>query len=255
MCSVQSIYQVCPACLPCPSCPSSPQPVIAPSGNSVGCSLQQILDGYDDLYEREALFRKQKFLCVTMMQDPNDAQVISEILFDVKPDLIIETGTNNGGSALYWAAHLSKFMENFRIVTMDVVTIDQIIAEIPSDDPRKNKLFQDHVVCILRSSTAAETIAEIEGHVSRASRVLVLLDSNHDYWHVLQEMDLYHKYVSKGSYMIVEDTKLDRLLKAPGPMKAAQDWIAANQHLDFVVDKGREYLYYTQHKNGFLKKL
>lgn len=86
---------------------------------------------------------------------------------------------------------------------------------------------------------------------------MVLLDSDHSKDHVLTEMNLYSKYVTRGSYMVVEDTALNghpiHPDTEPGPMEALEMFMKDNK--DFVIDKTREKFLMTWHPNGFLRKI
>ena len=81
--------------------------------------MDTILYGYDLAFEGMQLWRRTKWLGVSMQQDPNDAQMIQEMLWRVKPDVLIELGTNTGGGALYFASIMSLMSPHGRVITID----------------------------------------------------------------------------------------------------------------------------------------
>ena len=81
--------------------------------------MDAIIYGYDLAFERMQMWRKMKWLGVSMQQDPNDALVIQEMLWRVKPDVLIELGTNTGGGALYFASIMSLMSPRGRVITID----------------------------------------------------------------------------------------------------------------------------------------
>jgi len=165
------------------------------------------------------------------------------MIYEIKPDLIIETGTFKGGSALYYA-NLFDLIGKGRVVTIDVEFREQRIKH-----PRIRYVFS--------SSTDELIKGVLDEETKSAKTVLVLLDSDHSRDHVLAEMNLYSKYVTPGSYMVVEDTALNghpiHPNTEPGPMEALDIFMKDNK--DFVIDKSREKFLMTWHPNGFLRKL
>ena len=127
------------------------------------------------------------------------------------------------------------------------------------------RLFDQHVVRHVNSSVSEGVVRAVR-EAARASRVvMVILDSNHERSHVAQELALFAPLVTPGSYLIVEDTKMDRMMLGAdderdatswhGPAAATAAFLAAkgNAHR-FVVDRSIEKLWYTQHTRGFLRR-
>uniref|UniRef100_A0A6M3JJQ4 Putative cephalosporin hydroxylase n=1 Tax=viral metagenome TaxID=1070528 RepID=A0A6M3JJQ4_9ZZZZ len=154
---------------------------------------------------------------------------MQEIISKNNPDLIIETGTSNGGSALY-LADISE--PNSKVISIDTIHRDGI--------PQHDK-----ITYICGSSLSDITLGEI-GHIikkNKFKRIMVLLDSIHlKYW-VKAELDIYSGFVSKGQYLIVEDTNLNRhpVLTRPtahGPWEAVHEWIKKNpEFIDISCEK------------------
>ena len=168
---------------------------------------------------------------------------MQEIIYEIKPDLIIETGTFKGGSALYYA-HLFDLIGKGRVITIDV-------------EFRENRIKHPRIRYVFSSSTDELLIPLLDEETKDKHTVMVLLDSDHSRDHVLAEMNLYSNYVTRGSYMIVEDTALNghpiHPNTEPGPMEALDIFMKDNK--DFISDKSMEKFLMTWHPNGFLKKL
>ena len=168
---------------------------------------------------------------------------MQEIIHEIKPDLIIETGTYEGGSALYYA-HLFDLIGHGRVITIDL-------------EFRENRIKHPRIRYVFSSSTDELVRPILDEETKSAKTVMVLLDSDHSRDHVLDEMNLYAPYVTKDSYMVVEDTALNghpiHSNTEPGPMEALEIFMKDNK--DFVIDKSREKFLMTWHPNGFLKKL
>lgn len=181
---------------------------------------------------------------VPLYKCPLDLWIYQELIHDHKPDLIIETGTCAGGSALYMADMCEMFGAG------RVVTIDTLVHE--AGQPQ-----HDRVTYLTGSSTAESIVAQVREMIPRQGTVMVMLDSDHRRDHVLAEMQIYGELVSPGSYMIVEDTFLNghpvRPNYGPGPMEAINAFLARNS--EFIVDREKEKFLMTFHPRGYLRKI
>jgi cephalosporin hydroxylase len=180
---------------------------------------------------------------VPVQKCPLDLWVYQEILFEVRPSLIVEAGTAQGGSALFLSS-ICELLGHGRIVTIDV--------EVPEPRPEVARLTY-----LTGSSTAPEIIEQVQSHVEGDDTVLVILDSDHSYHHVREELAAYSRLVTLGSYLIVEDTNLNghpvAPLFGPGPMEAVTDFLQHNRR--FAVDRRREKFFLTFNPNGFLRRV
>ena len=176
---------------------------------------------------------------------PLDLWIYQEIIFQLRPDLIVETGTNKGGSALFMA-NMCDLLDHGEVVTVDIVPV-------PDDIKPEHR----RITYLTGSSTSPEILNQVQERRKKADSCLVILDSDHSKSHVLNELRLYSSLVSKGSYLIVEDTNLNGhpVLKhfGPGPWKAVEEFLAGNS--DFLPDESMEKFYMTQNPKGFLKKI
>ncbi|MEI8175344.1 MAG: CmcI family methyltransferase [Candidatus Omnitrophota bacterium] len=174
---------------------------------------------------------------------PMDMWVYQEIIHEIKPDLIIECGTNRGGSALFLAS-MCALIAHGEVVSIDI--------EEKEGRPRHERLQY------LRGSSVSEEVLErVRGFVRGKKRVMVMLDSDHRKSHVLAELKAYNGFVTQGSYLIVEDTNINGHPVAPdfgpGPMEAVEEFLKGSK--DFIVDKSKEKFYLTFNPGGYLKKI
>lgn len=188
-------------------------------------------------------WRNTFFLGVPVAKCPLDLWVYQEIVTEVRPDLIVETGTAHGGSALYMAA-LCDLVGRGRVVSVDIVA-------------RENLPRHPRVSYLVGSSIEPETFDRVKGQVRPGESVLVVLDSDHTREHVLAELRLYGDLVTPGSYLIVEDTNVHGRpvfrSHGPGPAEAVADFLARDRR--FRADESREKFYLTFNPGGYLKRL
>src|SRR4051794_6393220 len=129
-----------------------------------------------------------------IIQLPEDMIRIQEVIFDIKPDVIIETGVAHGGSLIFYAS-LCKAMEQGRIIGIDIEIRPHNRTAIES-----HPLFP--FITLIEGSSIDESVAaQVRQHIKPGDRVLVLLDSNHTKEHVLAELDVYSPLVTTGSYI------------------------------------------------------
>ncbi len=179
-----------------------------------------------------------------VLKPPFDLWILQEILWDCKPDVVIETGTWRGGSALFMACVLDQ-IGNGEVFSIDLRNI------APSFHPRVTYLVGD-----CASEQMAATIRTLLAQ-RRARSVMVILDSAHTSRHVLRELELYSPLVSVGQYLIVEDmingTLVAQVTRGDGPAKAVKKFLKQNS--EFIVDRSREKFRMTFHPEGFLRRV
>jgi cephalosporin hydroxylase len=175
-----------------------------------------------------------------ILKCPLDLWVYSEIIWEVKPDLIIETGTMFGGSAL-WLGDQLDLIGKGRVISIDIEDKGQ------PEHPR--------VRYRVDSSTSKAT-TQIASYFAKDKAVLVILDSDHSQEHVAAELEIYKNLVTPGSYLIVEDTNVNGNPVAadhgPGPKEAVEEFLYANPN--FTRDESREKFYLTFNPGGYLRK-
>jgi len=139
-----------------------------------------------------------------IIQYPQDMIAMQEIIWRVKPDLIIETGIAHGGSLIYYAS-LLELIGNGEILGIDIDIREHNKAEIEAHPMSKR------ITMIQGSSVDSEVLQKVKQFAKGKRNILVSLDSNHSHSHVLQEMNLYSPFVNQGSYLVVFDTVVEDL--------------------------------------------
>jgi len=145
-----------------------------------------------------------------IIQFPQDIIALQEIIWQVQPDLIIETGIAHGGSLIFYASML-ELLEASSVLQKaegQVLGIDIDIREHNRVEIEKHPMF-NRITMIQGSSIDDVVIKEVHGLAKSKRQVLVVLDSNHTHDHVRRELDLYSTLVTKGSYLVVFDTIIE----------------------------------------------
>ena len=191
---------------------------------------------------RPKIWNNTYWLGVSVGKCPFDLWIYQEIINDIRPDVIIESGTGLGGSTLFFAS-CCDLVDNGRIISIDI-------------DDQSSKPRHERITYLRGSSVSEEIINRVQQSLSDKDKVLVDLDSDHSKQHVLKELNTYCRYVTVGSYIIVEDTIVGgHPVKAghyPGPMEAVKEFIRTNP--SFTIDKSKEKFLLTFNPNGYLKK-
>lgn len=177
------------------------------------------------------------------LKNPMDMWIYQEILYRNHPDVLIECGTNSGGSAYYFA-HIFDLIGHGRVISIDI-----------SDNPEKPE--HPRLEYLVMSSTSEECMRALAQRIQPGESVMAILDSDHSEAHVRKELELYSKLVTKDQYMVIEDTNLNGhpvgRSFGPGPMEAVRDFLLTSR--DFNVDRQAERLKLTFFPNGWLKKV
>jgi cephalosporin hydroxylase len=179
---------------------------------------------------------------------PLDLWVYQEILYETRPDLIIETGTAFGGSALYLAS-VCDLLGTGRVLSIDLSEAGHIKYPSSEERPRHPRIRYLH-----GSSTNPAIVDEVKREAKNAQRTMVVLDSDHSEQHVYAELKAYAPLVSIGGYLVVEDTHVGGDWGKPfGPGKAVQTFLEEDSR--FEVDPAREKFLITFNHNGYLKRV
>jgi len=183
------------------------------------------------------------WLGIPLLKCPLDLWDYQEIIVETQPDIIIETGTYKGGSALYFAFLLDLLGNAGQVVSIDVAAF----PDLPN---------HPLITYLDGSSTEDHIVTQVEALVQSKKRVMVILDSDHACEHVFKEMNIYGPMVTPGAYMIVEDSNVNghpvKPEHGPGPMEAIERYLKKND--DFDVDRGCEKFLMTQNPKGYLCK-
>ena len=193
-----------------------------------------------------------------IIQYPQDMIAMQEIIWDIKPDLIIETGIAHGGSLIYYASLLELIGKG------EVLGIDIDIRAHNRREIEKHPMFK-RISMIEGSSVSDEIVGQVKEKAKGKNTVLVVLDSNHTHDHVLQELDAYAPLVSAGSYVVVFDTIVENLPegyfkesrpwgKGNNPHTAVAEFLQSNR--DFEIDTAIDNkLLISVAPQGYLKRV
>lgn len=201
-----------------------------------------VVDQFHIMFYTSNAWEMVSWLGVPTWKCPFDLWIYQEIMYELRPDIVIESGTAFGGSALYLAS-LCDLLGHGRVLTIDI-------------EPRPGRPAHARIDYLLGSSTDPQIVATVRERLNGAQRVLVILDSDHHRDHVLAELRAYAPVVSVGSYLILEDTNIGHPVPnpmGPGPMEAA---IAFLHETDaFEIDRRREKLELTFNPRGYLRRV
>ncbi len=154
-----------------------------------------------------------------IIQLPDDLIRIQEIIFKVKPTIIIETGIAHGGGLIFYSSILSSMIKKFKVIGVDIDIRKHNEKAIKAHPMYKNiKMYQG-------SSIDRKIFSKVEKNISKKDKVLVILDSNHSTEHVMSELNLYSKLVTKNSYIVACDGIQKKMHKAA---RSKSDWSTNN---------------------------
>ena len=200
-----------------------------------------------------------KWMGRPVIQYPQDILAMQEIIWDVKPDLIIETGIAHGGSLIFYASMLELMGKG------EVLGIDIDIREHNRQEIEKHPMYK-RITMIQGSSIDAGVVERIKQFAKNKPSVLVVLDSNHTHEHVLEELKAFSPLVSVNSYIVVFDTIVEYLPVnylpghirpwgiANNPLTAVKEFLESNP--DFEIDKSiNNKLLISVAPDGYLKRI
>jgi len=185
---------------------------------------------------------------VRSMKCPLDLWIYQELLYKNQPDVIIETGTNEGGTSLF-LANICDILNHGEIISIDIAST-------------QNQRSHNRIHYLQGDTTSDQTIQKIKKLLDKINenptrKIMVILDDAHDEKHVIEEMEIYGKLVTIGQYLIVEDTSMGGHPVYPelgaGPLEAVQKYFQT--HNDFEPDLSCEKFLLTLNPNGYLKKI
>lgn len=190
-----------------------------------------------------------------VIQMPEDLVMMQELLHKVRPDVLVETGTAHGGSAIF-AASIFELLGKGRVISVDVDIRKYNRLAIQSDPMARR------IELIEASSIELSTVQTVCSRIRPGEQVLVALDSNHTYEHVKEELRLYAPLVTADSYLVVYDGVMALLSDAPrgkpeweqdNPVVAVREFLEMNEQ--FVEDLYYNRMRVTHCPGGFLRRL
>jgi cephalosporin hydroxylase len=194
------------------------------------------------------------WLGVPIIQTPEDMVMLQELVWKVRPDVIIECGVAHGGSLVLFASILELLGKGHAIgVDVEIRKYNRLALQ---SHPLSRRF-----TLLEGSSVDPATVAKVRTMIRPEDRVLVSLDSNHSAAHVREELGLYSPFVSPGSYLVVFDGVMQVVADSPGgspdwdhdnPWQAVEGFLAENP--DFAVDPYYNRLGVTHCPGGFLRR-
>lgn len=207
----------------------------------------QTADRFHILWYRKMCFERPTFMGIRCIKNPFDLWIYQELIHRTRPDLIIETGSFEGGSALYLSCMQQLFLGKGRVITIDL-------------DPKWSPLVIDNpdIITIKGDSTSREVLDRVIEYHQRCQVCMVILDSDHHKEHVFREMVLWGPLVTKGSYLIVEDGNVNGHPVwedyGPGPFEAIEQFLTLHSEFEAVRELEQKF-YFSFVVKGFLKRV
>lgn len=186
---------------------------------------------------------KSTYMGIQTWKNPIDFWVYQELIFKLKPDVIVEIGIHKGGSSLAFA-HLLDRNEKGRLIGIDI-SLSKVDSKA-IDHPRVSMIEGDAVLLFER----------VRDEIPEGTTVLVIEDSSHEYENTLALLRTYGQLVTLESYFIVEDGICHHGLDIgpnPGPYEAARTFVQENS--SFQIDRTHEDFLVTWNPSGYLKKI
>lgn len=192
---------------------------------------------------QERIMTETRWFGVKALKNPLDFWVYQEILFDQKPEVIIEIGNNCGGST-YALAHMCDLLGAGRVIGIDISHAG--VPEIVRKHPRISLIEGD----------ACGMFATVKKLAAEARNILIIEDSSHEYENTLNVLNTYAPLIPVDGYFIVEDGICHHGLDIgpkPGPYEAIETFVAGNRN--FVIDAAKESFILSWNPKGFLKRV
>lgn len=172
-----------------------------------------------------------------IIQHPEDLVRLQEVIYNLKPDVIVETGVAHGGSLIFYAGLMQNIGKG-KVVGVDIEIRPHNRTAIESHP------LSNYISLIEGDSASNKIVEEVGTFINEGDTVLVILDSNHSYEHVLKELNAYHNLVTKGSYIIATDGIMKYVYDTPlgdpswiedNPVTAVTEFLQDNT--DFVLEE------------------
>lgn len=216
------------------------------------------LDALSRLWVKSAahhrLMYEPSWLGIPIIQFPEDVLAMQELIWKIKPDVIIETGVAHGGTAIFYASMLELLGKGKVIgIDIDIRKYNEVAI--------KSHFLSKRIHLIQGSSIDPAVLQQVRNMLSPGDKVLVTLDSNHSYDHVLKELKLYAPFVSNDSYLVAMDGAQEWVWDIPAgkkewkqdnPLRAIKDFLKS--HPEWESDPYYTRLMITSSPLGFLRK-
>jgi cephalosporin hydroxylase len=226
------------------------------AAQSADAQLQAVTSDWYNRASRHEYSYHFSWMGRPIIQFPQDIVAVQEIIWNTRPDLIIECGIARGGSLILYASLLELLGGSRQVLGIDVD-----IREINRGEIEAHPMFKN--VTMIEGSSVDRAVVEQVQEIAAAHRTIMLvLDSNHTHDHVKQELELYSPLVSAGCYLVVFDTVIEDLPpelcqdrpwgRGNSPKTAVREFLATNK--DFEIDEQiHQKLLITAAPEGYLK--
>ena len=205
---------------------------------------QEILRLANILYFKNGSYANTKWMGIQAAKCPMDMWVYQELIHSLDTELLIETGTLMGGSALFFA-HVFDIMGRGKVISVDIIK-------------RENLPKHPRIKYLTGSSIDKSILKKIKKRADKSTSTMVILDSDHKADYKLKELNAYASFVTKGNYMIAEDSSFDYYPAwpeyGPGPATAVRDFMKTNKNR-YEIDRSQEKHLITFAPMAFLKKV
>lgn len=200
------------------------------------------------------LMYEVNWMGVPFIQLAEDLVMMQELVWKLKPDVIVECGIGQGGGLIFYSSIL-ELIGKGKVIGIDIDIRLQNRKRI------ENSSFRNRIDLIEGSSTSQDVVKQVKEKLGNAETVVVILDSDHTYKHVLDELNLYHPYVTNNSYLVVMDGGAAHVWDIPRdqskykddhPILAIEEFLKNNNN--FEIDHHYNRLGITSSPLGFLKK-
>jgi cephalosporin hydroxylase len=194
------------------------------------------------------------WLGIPIIQLPEDMAAMQELIWKVRPDVVVESGVAHGGALVLYAS-LLELVGRGRVIGVDIEIRKYNRLAIEAHP------LSHRIELIEGDSLADDTVERVRSHITPGDTVLVALDSNHTREHVLGELERYAPLVTPNSYLVVFDAVMALVADAPtagegwsedNPLEAVREFLDGND--DFEVDRSFERLGVTYCQGGFLRR-
>ena len=218
--------------------------------------LKAAADTFNVVSNRDQYSYNFSWMGRPIIQYPQDMMAMQELIWDIKPDLIIETGIAHGGSLIYYAS-LMELIGKGEVLGIDIDIREHNRREIEAHPMSKR------IQMIQGSAIDEELVAEVARRAEGKQTIMVCLDSNHTHAHVLRELELYAPFVTVGSYCVVFDTIVEDMPKGAyerpwdvgnNPKTAVWEYLKHNDNfeIDHQIDNK---LLISVAPEGYLKRV
>jgi len=194
---------------------------------------------------QKGMMQQSSYFGIQAWKCPTDFWIYQEILFETRPDVVLEIGCNRGGGTLA-LQHICDNLGHGRVISVDI-SLDKLAPAVRAD---KRITFIE--------ADASHCFDQVSGLIGADERVLIIEDSSHTYDNTLAVLRQYAALVKVGDYFIVEDSICDHGLDMsdnpqPGPYEAIETFVSENP--DFAIDRDRERFLITWNPKGYLQRI